>query len=546
MIQTPPTTNASDDDISPTGFEHRSISRALTFYAFWAAWRWWLPPALVGLALVLYFVDPFVGDWDGMDYTILSLSGYPSSMALGRNLFIFGNHLLFVVARALFNFQPESAYLLFKYAVVAQAPLAVIACWYLAHTVSRSLYTATLSALLVVSSPVFVLYGGQVMTDVPSVLLLSVALVVHLRGVQERKLWLILLGAALLGLGVNLRETIGFFLPWLVLAPLASGWKLRRRELLHISASLVVFVVIAFGWFAYWFLTDPYYRTVWYGWRQSMAEESSRHPVALANLKPYLAFLFITGPLVFITLPFAPFNEWRKNGLSIILALWLVSFIADLLLFFNYSTTVNWRYFLTGLPGLAPLAAHWLLLKTERIAGTPRRAFGICLSMIIAIAIAFSFLLRPVSFEFIERRAMSKEYRQRLEQVPTDAVMISGAQTVAVTYWSAIGSGNWKVIGTGGGWPGERIFAVIEDYFAQGKRVFLDSDPRWWVPCGWQRDEIPVIVQLEDRFRFKRLTETVFELRPLTDESAKDKPNLKRLLPENRPDDMRKCRTSRF
>ena len=57
--------------------------------SFWQAWRWWLPPALIALALVLYFVDPFIGDWDGMDYTMLSLAGYPSSMALGRNLFIF-------------------------------------------------------------------------------------------------------------------------------------------------------------------------------------------------------------------------------------------------------------------------------------------------------------------------------------------------------------------------------------------------------------------------------------------------------------------------
>jgi hypothetical protein len=36
-----------------------------------------LPPALAALILVLYFVDPFIGDWDGMDYTMLSIEGYP-------------------------------------------------------------------------------------------------------------------------------------------------------------------------------------------------------------------------------------------------------------------------------------------------------------------------------------------------------------------------------------------------------------------------------------------------------------------------------------
>ena len=154
-----------------------------------------------------------------MDYTVLALNGQPSSMALGRNLFIFANHYLFLVARALFNVEPENAYLIFKYAVVAQAPIAVIACWILTRDISGSLYTATIAALLIAFSPVFVLYGGQVMTDVPSVLLLATALIIHMRGMQQKRFWLVLLGAGLLGLGVNLRETMAFYAPWLVLAP---------------------------------------------------------------------------------------------------------------------------------------------------------------------------------------------------------------------------------------------------------------------------------------------------------------------------------------
>src|SRR5688572_5571732 len=206
--------------------------------SFWRTWPWWLPPALIAVALVLYFVDPFIGDWDGLDYTMLSLTGYPSSMALGRNLFIFSNHLLFVVGRSLFQLQPENAYLLFKYVVVAQVPLAVVAVWILARDLSASLFAATMAALIVVFSPVFVLYGGQVMTDVPSLLVLTVALIVHIRGVQKKKLWMILLGAALMGLGVNLRETVGFYAPWLILAPYIFGWKFEKREVWYIVASL--------------------------------------------------------------------------------------------------------------------------------------------------------------------------------------------------------------------------------------------------------------------------------------------------------------------
>ena len=476
---------------------------------------------------------------------MLSIAGYPSSMALGRNLFIFSNHFLFVIGRSLFQVQPENAYLIFKYAVVAQAPLAIVACWLLAREISGSVHTATVAALLIAFSPVFVLYGGQVMTDVPSVLVLTVALLVHLHGLRERKLWPILLGAGLMGIGMNLRETIGFYAPWLVLAPFVFGWKFERRTVLYIVASCFVFAVLAFGWFGYWYISDSHYRWVWNGWRESMREESARHPVQFANLLPYFVYYFISAPLVFVTLLFAPVLEWRKHRMSPILFLWLVGFCANSLLFFNYSTTVNWRYFLTGLPAIVPLGAKWMLRIAERPLGNLQRAFVACTGIIVVVAVVLFIYMRPVSFEFVERRAMSREYKHRLEQVPPDAVMISGSQTIAVHYWAAIGDGDWKTIGTGGGWPGDRLFSTIEDYLTEGRRVFIDTDPRWWLPCGWQRDEIPMIVALEQRFSFRRVSETIYELRPLGDPTAKDHPNLKKLLPENRPEDMKKCPPAR-
>jgi len=480
-----------------------------------------------------------------MDYTILSVAGYPSSMALGRNLFIFSNHALFVIGRSLFHLAPENAYLIFKYAVVAQAPLAIIACWILARDLSRSLYTATTAALLITFSPVFVLYGGQVMTDVPSVLLVATALVVHLRGLQQRKPALILIGAALLGLGMNLRETVGLYVPWLVLAPFVFGWKFQRREVLWIAASCLIFAVLAFGWFGYWYISDLHYRGVWNGWRESMRAESDRHPVALKNLIPYFLFYFISAPLVFVTLLFAPVLEWKKRGMTPMLMLWLVAFCANLLLFFNYSTTVNWRYFLTGLPGIVPLGAFWLLWLAERRFGDLRRAFVGCTAAVALLAVILFIYMRPISFEFIERRAMSKEYKHRLEELPADAVMISGSQTIAVHYWAAIAERDWKTIGTGGGWPGDKLYFMIDGYLLQGERVFIDADPRWWLPCGWMRDEIPMIVKLEEHFRFRRVSETIYELRPMGDVTAQDQPNLKRLLPQNRPEDTKKCTPGR-
>jgi hypothetical protein len=497
---------------------------------------------VIALALVLWFVDPFIGDWDGLDYTMLSVAGYPSSMALGRNLFIFQNHFLYRAASSLFDVRPDQAYLVFKYSVVAQAPLAVIACWALARQVGAGIHAATLAALFVVFSPVFVLYGGQVMTDVPSVLLLAIALILHLRGLQQNRIWLVLVGAAMLGLGMNLRETIGFYLPWLLVAPFACGWKLTKRNVTVIAISAALFFVCAFGWFAFWFLTDDHYQRIWYGWRESMRQETERHPVTVKNLWPYLGYFFVTAPLVFVALVPGMLNEWRKRKLSPMFVLAATGLAANLALFLNYSTAINWRYFLTGMPALAPLCACYLLgLLAPRVRNV-KIAFASCVLVLVTGAVVFGLLVRPASKQFITRRAMSKDYRQQLSQLPSDAVLISGSQTIAVTYWKAMGAGSWKTIGTGGGWPGdEKLVQVIEEHLQEGRRVFIDTDARWWLPCGWQRSEIPAIVNLENLFRFRQATDTVYEVRPKWDVTASDSPNLQKLLPENRPEDTQKC-----
>ncbi len=509
---------------------------------FRAAWRWWLPPALVALALALLLVDPFIGDWDGLDYTVLSLHGEPSTMALGRTLFIYANHALWRTAHALFGFPADKAYLLFKYMVVAQSPLAVMACWTLARDLTRSVRAATIASLLVAVSPIFVIYSGQVMTDVPSLLLVTVALTVHLRGLKTGRVWLVLLGAALLGAGVNMRETVAFYAPWLVIAPFVCGWKLRSREMLWTLLACVIFVVLALTPFALLYASDvKAYRAAWHGWRESMNAEIARHPVEARNLFPFLLFFFALSPMTLVALPVAAWKEWRANKLSMLLLMALAGLFANLLLFFNYSTVINWRYFLTGLPAIVPLVADYFLKEQTVKLGHPRRAFWSVVAGITFTTIVCGIYLKPISSEHIRKRAETKNYRARLAQLPPDAVVIAGGQTIAVNYWRGIGAGQWITIGTGSGWPGQNLIPQIETYLREGRRVFLDADPRWWSPCGWQSEETRVLPALSSRFRFRKATDTIYEIRPLDDAQAQDDPQLQRLLPENRPDEIKKC-----
>lgn len=510
---------------------------------FLHAWRWWIIPAILALILALIFIDPFIGDWDALDYTLASLNGRPSSMALGRSLFIFSNHGAWRVSHSVFGLSIENAYLLFKYMVVLQSPLAVIACWILAREVSGSLHTATIAALLVATSPFFVIYSGQVMTEIPSLLLLGLALVFYLRGVRSGRLWLMLLGAATLGAGVNVREPVAFYAPWLIVAPLGCGWTWGRREVLRVALSVFIFLVVALGPFAYLFWSDfEGYRAAWYGWRETMRVEALRHPLSLRNVLAFLVYFFLAAPLVSVALPVAAFKEWCVNKFSTLLALAGVGLCATLLLLLNYSTTINWRYFLTGLPALAPLVAAYFMRSQTIKLGSTHRAFVSVIVGVAFIAIVLGFYLKPSRDKFTAQHAAMRDYRSRLALVPPGALMISGAQSIAVTYWREIDSGRWDVIGAGSGWPGAELASMIEKRLNENRRVVVDTDSRFWPPCGWQEAETRDLVALESRFRFRHITGTLYEVRPMTDNTARDDANLKSLLPENRSSEAEKCK----
>ena len=150
-------------------------------------------------------------------------------------------------------------------------------------------------------------------------------------------------------------------------------------------------------------------------------------------------------------------------------------------------------------------------------------------------------LIKPKSSEYFNRLALAKDYIEELKLIPRDAVVIAGSQTVAVTYWRGIGAGEWDHIGVGAGWPAGQVQSKIEEHLRSGRRVFLDVDPRWWLPCSWHAAEVNELAKIEPHFHFRRVDTTLFEIRPREDSSAVDKPNLQSLLPEHRTEELKRC-----
>jgi len=509
---------------------------------FFASWRWWLGPALLSLVLAFCYLDPFAGDWDALDYTVQALRGQPSSMILGRMFFIFSNRGLYSIAHALFGLSPEKAYLLFKYTVVAECPLALIAWWQLANELSGNKKTATIAALLLGLSPFYIIYSGQAMTEIPSLLILALGLLVHFRGLKSRRTCLVIAGAVLLGACVNIREGALLFAPWLVFAPLVCGWRFDKRDIGITVAACLLFLATAFGPFAFWYWLDAdNYRMAWQSWAAYTKIESARHPVSLANFGVLLRYFFIAGPLVLVAFPVAAYSEIRARGWTPLLVLGLIGLCANLSLIVHYSVVLNGRYLLTGLPAMAPLVADYFIREQESKLKSARRAFANVVFGVLFIGAVLMNEAWPVGWGYIRNRSLAKDYINQLSLIPKDAVIIPGSQTVAVTYWRGIGSGQWDTIGTGVAWPGPKLQESIDWYLGHKYRVFVDADPRWWSPCGWQALEIRELVEIGNKYHFRHVAGNLYEILSPNETSSNDDPHLEVLLPENRPSEVMYC-----
>ena len=167
------------------------------------------------------------------------------------------------------------------------------------------------------------------------------------------------------------------------------------------------------------------------------------------------------------------------------------------------------------------------------------------MSAIIGIALVAFFmgvLIQPKSNEYFNRLAQAKTYDAQLRLMPRDAVVdcrrANRGRAVLARHWpreSGIG------LASAPAGPQGQLESKIDEHLKSGRRVFLDTDPRWWLPCSWHVSEIEELAKIEPHFHFKEVAPRIYEIRPLEDQSAKDQPHLENLLPEKRPEEVKRC-----
>ncbi len=433
----------------------------------------WVPLLLASWRLAWKFQDPFISDWDGFDYTVYAVQNLPSPLGLGRALFLGYNHVLWETVHRLFGVPLEQAYLVFRYGVIAQAGPATVGVYALCKELTASRLAAALSASMIALSPFFVTYSGRIMSEIPAFLLLAWSLWWMFRALRTENRNGFLLGALLVGVSANMREFAVFYL-WLI--PFAARLEGVRWGISLLALGLAITGALSGGIFWALYLPDYYLPAVTKWWILS-AKERRIHNVTLENFRFLRTFAYQCSCAVTLVAPFALVWLARQRERRALWLLGVAGLLANLVLLANHDLSVNPRYVLTGMLGLAAVSG-WALAELWR--KRAELAGGVLIVLAFLTAGVFVQFGKDNYDQFWNARD-SRRYLSRIDYLPLNSVFIVGARTPLVNFYVSLGARpDWQTIQAGSGWPDERLGSVIDGHLAAGRPVFVDFDRDIW------------------------------------------------------------------
>jgi hypothetical protein len=416
--------------------------------------------------------DPFISDWDGFDYTVHVVQHKPSTLGLGRALFLGYNSGLWELAHTWAGLSPEKAYLALRYGVIAQAGAGVIGVYALCKELTESRLASFFGALIVSLSPYYIIYSGRAMSEVPGLLALSWSLWWMARSLRTGKTGRFLAAAALLGLSANIREFAVFYFPFIPVA--ARIYKGRWR--IGFVAFLIA-VVCAFVGMIFWKLYDDLYWGEVVKWYRLSAAERRIHPVTSANLGFFADYAFNCSVIVLVITPLAVIWLWSRPRLRALAALGLLGLAANLALLANHDLAVNPRYLMTGLVGLAA-ACGWCLaelIRRHRVWAAP-----LLLGLIVLTKGTYNHMAKELYDQQWGARA-ARDYVAKITDLPWNSAFIVGARTPLIHFLAGVKARPyWLTIAPGSGWPDDKLGEAIQDFFYAGRKVYVDFDPELW------------------------------------------------------------------
>jgi 4-amino-4-deoxy-L-arabinose transferase-like glycosyltransferase len=207
---------------------------------------------LVAFYLYLAGSAPFLGQWDSFDYLKQIVSHRLSDLGIGRPVFLGYNILLWESLRKIFHLEPLHLEFVAMAGILLLGVLGVMLFQRLADRILPG-SAATMAVLALAVSPVYAIYSGFIMTEVPMLVALMAAALLLLRSDAQHTLWTDIAGGIFFGLAVGIREqalTLGAAFLWILFARRESSYRLRSILRFGIAAAIVV-LAPAVAWYLY-------------------------------------------------------------------------------------------------------------------------------------------------------------------------------------------------------------------------------------------------------------------------------------------------------
>jgi hypothetical protein len=449
--------------------------------------------------------DPFISDWDGFDYTVHAVRHLPSTLGLGRALFLGYNSVLWEMAHTWVGLPPEKAYLALRYGVIAQVGAGVVGVYALCKELTASRLAAFFGALIVALSPYYIIYSGRAMSEIPGLLALGWSLWWMAQSLRTGKTGRFLTAAALLGLSANIREFAVFYLPFI---PIAA--RIYRGRWSTGCVALVIAGACAFAGMIFWKLYDDLYWAEVVKWYRLSAAERRVHPVTGANLRFFADYAFNCSVIISIITPLALVWLWSKPRLRALLALGLVGLAANLALLANHDLAVNPRYLLTGMIGLAA-ACGWCLaelIKRHRSWVTP-----LLLSLIVLTKGSYNHMAKELYDQQWGARA-ARDYVAKVADLPWNSAFIVGSRTPLIHFLAGVKARPfWLAITPGAPWPDDKLGEAIQDFFYAGRNVYVDFDPELWQKGAREKSrEAEGLEMIKREYRLEHIRDSFYRI----------------------------------
>jgi hypothetical protein len=443
------------------------------------------------LAFCLYLAGstPYLGHWDSFDYLKQIVTHQLSALGIGRPVYIGYNILLWESVRRILSLEPLQAEIVVMTATVLFGVLGIL----LFQRLSVQLLPSSAGLMAAVSlmlSPVYALYSGLIMTEVPMIAVILAAAVILWKSAGRFPALRDIAGGLLFGLAVGIREqalTLGAAFFWILYSRRrTSSSRLRSMIFFGVTATTVILIpAVAF------YLSDPN------GFLERIKTWVDAIPMGHIefwnNVSASLLYTFAICPASWIAVsgagvhrlikkqapdPVEPENtneqsESTESILNPILGIVCCLILPVAFLWRDADVQDQPRYLLIALP------ASLILCTSLYRRWIPSRK-GLTTWMTLHV-IFFGLALAtfwPIRQTQIKKMEFARVIR---DSIPETALIIAGNYSPVLDYYRGIGMRpGWRILWSGWNWNAQSVDEIIRDAWADHIPVYVSTDFRGW------------------------------------------------------------------